>query len=88
MNIIKVIDDLLFGDGGQSARSKRIHHWLGKKLRKHRRIRKQLFILSAVNHKGGNCPYKSITCQEGWCSDCFIYQDWKNEQEIKEKDKC
>ncbi len=26
-----------------------------------------------VNHKGGNCPYKAITCQEGYCQDCEIY---------------
>lgn len=35
----------------------------------------------AVNHKGGNCLYKPVTCQEGWCSDCFIYQTYLTIQE-------
>ena len=25
------------------------------------------------NHKGTFCVYKSIFCQEGYCSDCEIY---------------
>ena len=26
-----------------------------------------------MNHKGQPCPYKPITCQEGYCQDCGIY---------------
>jgi len=25
-------------------------------------------------HKGHDCVYKPILCQEGWCSECSIYQ--------------
>ena len=25
-------------------------------------------------HKGSPCVYKAILCQEGWCSECFIFQ--------------
>jgi hypothetical protein len=25
-------------------------------------------------HKGSPCVYKAILCQEGWCSECAIYQ--------------
>lgn len=25
------------------------------------------------NHKGKQCPYENIICQEGYCSDCMIY---------------
>ena len=29
------------------------------------------------NHKGGWCCVKpSVFCQEGWCSECQIYQEW------------
>ena len=26
-----------------------------------------------LNMRGGNCPYKSLTCQEGYCNECEIY---------------
>lgn len=26
-------------------------------------------------HKGSNCFYKPILCQEGWCSNCIIYRE-------------
>ena len=26
------------------------------------------------NHKGETCPYKPITCQENYCSDCWIFE--------------
>ena len=29
----------------------------------------------AGNNKGLPCPFKSITCQEGYCSGCQIYLD-------------
>ena len=31
------------------------------------------------SHKGSTCFYKPILCQEGWCSDCFIYREKGNE---------
>ena len=30
------------------------------------------------NHKGLECPYKGILCQEGWCSECNIYTEGSN----------
>uniref|UniRef100_A0A6M3KGG8 Uncharacterized protein n=1 Tax=viral metagenome TaxID=1070528 RepID=A0A6M3KGG8_9ZZZZ len=30
-----------------------------------------------INHKGSNCPYRPILCQEGFCEDCFISQNRK-----------
>ena len=37
-----------------------------------------------INHKGQPCPYKSILCQEGWCSGCQIYQDYQGHQRGRE----
>ena len=31
-----------------------------------------------TNHKGKECPYKVILCQEGYCTECQIYTDYKN----------
>ncbi len=31
-----------------------------------------------VNHKGEQCPYEPITCQEGFCNECCIYQALKD----------
>ena len=31
---------------------------------------------SLDNHKGKPCPYKPLTCQEGYCSECNIYLQW------------
>lgn len=28
--------------------------------------------------KGQGCPYKSITCQEGYCQDCQAYLNFRN----------
>jgi len=25
------------------------------------------------NHKGTQCPYSPILCQEGWCTNCNLY---------------
>jgi len=33
------------------------------------------------NNKGLQCPYRYILCQEGWCSDCNIYQTFLTIQE-------
>ena len=30
--------------------------------------------------KGHACPYKPITCQEGYCLDCQIYLDYKGHE--------
>lgn len=30
--------------------------------------------------KGKLCPYKFLLCQEGFCSDCQIYLDYKKEK--------
>lgn len=29
-----------------------------------------------INHKGTDCPYKPILCQEGFCQECQIYKDY------------
>ena len=29
-----------------------------------------------INHKGKPCPYLSLTCQEGWCVECGIFEQW------------
>jgi len=26
-----------------------------------------------INYKGQPCPFKPITCQEGYCTECNIY---------------
>ncbi len=28
-----------------------------------------------MNHKGQPCPYREITCQEGICPECQVWQD-------------
>ena len=33
-----------------------------------------------ITHKGTDCPYKPITCQEGYCQDCQIYLDYQGHQ--------
>ncbi len=50
-----------------------------------------------INHKGQDCPFKPITCQEGFCDNCQIYQerttgreatpDWLAEWEKEQSDK-
>jgi len=32
--------------------------------------------MQSESMKGLNCPFKPITCQEGWCNDCQIYLDY------------
>lgn len=32
------------------------------------------------NHKGLQCPYSPILCQEGWCSECNIYKKEVNNE--------
>jgi DNA-binding NarL/FixJ family response regulator len=31
--------------------------------------------LHPIYHKGSNCCYKPILCQEGWCSECLIFRE-------------
>ena len=32
-----------------------------------------------TNHKGKHCKYRvGLFCQEGYCSECAIYQEWLN----------
>jgi len=41
------------------------------------------------NNKGLPCPFASITCQEGYCEDCAIYEtflDCQDCQIYKEKE--
>ncbi len=33
-----------------------------------------------INHKGTDCPYKPLTCSEGYCNDCQIYLDFKGHE--------
>lgn len=33
-----------------------------------------------INHKGLFCIYKTLLCQEGYCSECEIYKRAPNEQ--------
>lgn len=35
-----------------------------------------------VNHKGKPCPFKPITCQEGWCNECEIFMVWLKKEGI------
>lgn len=35
-----------------------------------------LFRISG-NNRGLACPFKWITCQEGYCHQCSIYLDWQ-----------
>lgn len=32
-----------------------------------------------MNHKGLKCLYRDIFCQEGFCQDCQVYLDLKEE---------
>ena len=33
-------------------------------------------------HKGNLCLYKSIICQEGYCSGCFIYLEKSQQRDL------
>lgn len=33
-----------------------------------------------INHKGTECLYKPILCQEGYCSECQVYLDYQGHQ--------
>jgi len=37
--------------------------------------------METKNHKGTWCPYRELLCQEGICSGCEIYRDWKEQRE-------
>ena len=41
-------------------------------------------ITSGQSHKGQACPYKPITCQEGYCDQCWIY--WERNAGEKRED--
>ena len=32
-------------------------------------------MVTAINHEGKLCPYRSLVCQEGFCGECQIYQE-------------
>ncbi len=34
----------------------------------------------SLSRKGTDCPYKPITCSEGFCRDCQIFQDYQGHQ--------
>jgi len=36
-----------------------------------------LFNIQTESRKGTDCPYKPITCVEGFCSGCQIYLNFK-----------
>jgi len=36
--------------------------------------------MNTESRKGTYCPYKPIFCQEGYCNDCQIYQDFKGHE--------
>jgi hypothetical protein len=40
-------------------------------------IREQRVFGISKNNKGLPCPFKQITCQEGYCSECLIYLEWQ-----------
>ena len=42
---------------------------------------RRLFSISGGN-KGLLCPFKTGTCQEGFCHECQIYLDWQKLEEI------
>ena len=33
---------------------------------------------SLTNHFGTSCPYKLLLCQEGFCTNCQIFLDYRN----------
>lgn len=35
------------------------------------------------SRKGTDCPIKPITCQEGFCSECQVYRDWRGGKDEK-----
>ena len=41
----------------------------------------RVFCISG-NNKGLVCPFKSIICQEGYCSECQLYFDWQKSGEM------
>jgi hypothetical protein len=34
------------------------------------------------NRKGGWCPYDGRWCQEGFCEDCLVYREFREDREI------
>ena len=45
--------------------------------------RKQEAVFSlAGNNKGLACPFKPITCQEGFCKECQVYFDRQQSEQI------
>jgi len=42
---------------------------------------RRIFSVSG-NNKGLPCPFKTILCQEGYCSECQIYLDWRKKGEL------
>lgn len=39
------------------------------------------------NHKGTWCKYKpTVFCQEGYCTECQIYLDWRKADELRVRD--
>ena len=34
-------------------------------------------------NKGGKCWFKDQLCQEVWCDECQIYQDWREGKLLK-----
>ena len=41
----------------------------------------RIFSMSG-NNKGLWCPFKAISCQEGYCHECQIYLDWQKQGEM------
>ncbi len=37
---------------------------------------KPSIIALITNYKGKSCLYQPILCQEGYCSECNIYEEW------------
>jgi len=44
-------------------------------------LKGRVFNTSGDN-KGLVCPFKSVTCQNGYCEECQIYLDWQKLGEI------
>ncbi len=37
--------------------------------------------MNMESQKGKDCPFKPITCQEGWCEGCQIHLDYQTKQQ-------
>ena len=74
---------IYFLAGGILFRNAQVRFPLPVRARKRREVEPPPFILKerifsiSGDNKGLNCPFKPITCHEGYCEECQIYLDWQ-----------